>query len=80
MGTKKIGAMILEALMEEPKTLSGIKEALARDGIKCANDELEKSILRLERQDYLKILDDRPARYFCITALGQAVSEDLKNK
>lgn len=75
MGTKKIGTMILEILLEEPKTLSDIKRSLIKSGIKCSDDELEKSILRLGRQGYLKMLDDRPARYYCITALGQAVSE-----
>lgn len=78
MGTKKIGSMILETLLEEPKTLSDIKRSLVANGMRCANDELEKSILRLGRQGYLKVLDDRAVRYYCITALGQAVSENLK--
>ncbi|RJO61935.1 hypothetical protein C4544_01495 [candidate division WS5 bacterium] len=78
MGTKKISTMILETLLEEPKTLSDIKRSLVASGMRCENDELEKSILRLGRQGYLKVLDDRVVRYYCITALGQAVSENLK--
>lgn len=78
MGTKKIGTMILETLLEEPKSMSEIKRLLTEKGVKCTNEELEKSILRLGRQGYLKVAIDESKKRYIITALGQAISEKPK--
>ena len=75
MGTKKIGQMILAALTEEPKTFSEVKRSLARSGMKCTSSELEKSILKLGRLGYLKVMEEKPVNRYVLTALGQAVSE-----
>ena len=75
MGTKKIGQMILATLIERPKTFSEVKRSLARSGRECTSEELEKSILRLGRRGYLKVIEERPVNRYVLTALGQAVSE-----
>lgn len=75
MGTKKVGAMILATLEEEPKTFSEVKRSLARSGMECTSSELEKSILRLGRRGYLQVIEERPVNRYVLTALGQAVSE-----
>ncbi|MEK7447729.1 MAG: hypothetical protein AAB632_02975 [Patescibacteria group bacterium] len=75
MGTKKIGTMILATLQEEPKTFSEVKRSLASSGMECSSEELDKSILRLGRRGYLKVIEERPVNRYVLTALGQAVSE-----
>lgn len=75
MGTKKIGAMILATLQEEPKTFSEVKRSLARGGMECSSEELDKSILKLGRLGYVEVIEERPANRYVLTALGQAVSE-----
>lgn len=75
MGTKKIGTMILVTLHEKPKTFSEMKRSLARSGMAFTSPELEKSILRLGRLGYLKVIEERPVNRYVLTALGQAVLE-----
>jgi DNA-binding PadR family transcriptional regulator len=78
MGTKKIGTMVLATLDEEPKTFSEVKRSLSLSGMRCTSEELEKSILRLSRLGFLKIIEERPVNRYVLTALGQAVSENPK--
>ncbi|MDO8507218.1 MAG: hypothetical protein Q7S53_01470 [bacterium] len=78
MGTKKIGTMILATLTQEPKTFSEVKRSLARGGIECASEELDKSILKLGRLGFLKIIEEKPVDRYVLTPLGQAVSETTK--
>lgn len=75
MGTKKIGTMVLATLQEEPKTFSEMKRSLARSGMRYSDEELEKSILRLGRRGYLKVIERKSVNRYVLTALGQAVSE-----
>ena len=57
---------------------SPVKESLARGGIECSSEELDKTISRLERLGFIKPKNEGPAELYLLTALGQAVSENPK--
>ncbi len=72
MGTKKIGTRVLELLLEGPKTLEEIENAL---GKRHTKEEVEKRLLKLGLLGYVKIENVEPKRYI-VTLLGQAVIEN----
>lgn len=78
MGTKKIGTMILEMLLDQPKTLPKIQKSLEAEGVDCSGRELEKSLLRLGVRGYLKIIGSKTDERYILTALGQAVIENTR--
>lgn len=78
MGTKKIGTMTLVALSERSKTFSEVRKSLAENGLKCASEDLEKSIIRLKRLGFITASREKAMNRYSLTALGQAVIENTK--